>query len=251
MKLILSKNIKIIKALFFVFINLTSMRTIFFFFLVSIQVFSQSNFDLGKQYFVEKKWELAQSNFEKALVQNPNNYQAIEYLGDIFGHQKKWDLAIEKYKTLRDKFPRNANYWYKYGGALGMKAKESNKFKALGMIGDVEEAFLKAAQLDKNHIDTRWALVMLYIELPAIIGGSEKKAQKYATELLELSKVDGYLAKGYIDVYFERYQSAEKNYNLAHKIGNSKITFEKLYDLYLNKLKNVEKAKQLKNNFEL
>ena len=93
------------------------------------------------------------------------------------------------------------------------------------------------------------ALVTLYIELPGIVGGSEKKAQKYAAELLNLSKVDGYLAKGYIDVYFERYQSAEKNYSLAHKIGNSKTTFEKLYDLYLNKLKDAEKAKQLKKEF--
>ncbi len=217
--------------------------------LISTIGFAQSNFDLGKQYFDEKKWELAQSNFEKALVQNPNDYLAIEYLGDIFGYQKKWDLAIEKYKTLRDQFPKKANYWYKYGGALGMKAKESSKWKALGMIGDVEKAFLKAAELDKNHIDARWALVTLYIELPGIVGGSEKKAQKYAAELLNLSKVDGYLAKGYIDVYFERYQSAEKNYSLAHKIGNSKTTFEKLYDLYLNKLKDAEKAKQLKKEF--
>lgn len=228
---------------------LKSMRKVIFLFLVSFQLFSQSNFDLGKKYFDEKKWELAQNNFEKSLAQNQNNYQAIEYLGDIFGYKKKWDLAIEKYKTLRNKFPQNANYWYKYGGALGMKAKESSKWKALGMIGDVEEAFLKAAELDKNHIDTRWALVMLYIELPGIVGGSEKKAQKYAAELLNLSKVDGYLAKGYIDVYFERYQKAEKNYSLAHKIGNSKTTFEKLYDLYLNKLKNSEKAKQLKQDF--
>lgn len=219
--------------------------------LVSTIGFAQSNFELGKQYFAEKKWELAQNNFEKVLVQNPNNYQAIEYLGDIFGHQKKWDLAIEKYKNLRNQFPKKADYWYKYGGALGMKTKESSKWKALGLIGDVEDAFLKAAELDKNHIDTRWALVILYIELPAIVGGSEKKAQKYATELLNLSKVDGYLAKGYIDVYFERYQSAEKNYSLAHKIGNSKTTFEKLYDLYLNKLKDSDKAKQLKNKFEL
>src|SRR5690606_26176131 len=83
---------------------LTSMRNIIFLFLVTFQLFSQSNFELGKQYFVEKKWELAQSNIEKALVQNPNNYQAIEYLGDIFGHQKNWDSAIEKYKTLRDSF---------------------------------------------------------------------------------------------------------------------------------------------------
>lgn len=225
------------------------MKFYLYFLFFTLSSFSQSNFDLGQKYFNENNWELAKENFQKVIDNNPNNYQAIEFLGDIFGHQKKWDSAIEKYKTLRDKFPQNANYWYKFGGALGMKAKESNKFKALGMIDDVENAFLKAAALDKKHIDTRWALVMLYIELPAIIGGSEKKAQKYATELLTLSKVDGYLAKGYIDVYFERYQSAEKNYLQAHKIGNSKTTFEKLYDLYLNKLKNTEKAKQLKKEF--
>jgi hypothetical protein len=131
-----------------------------------------------------------------------------------------------------------------------MKAKESNKFKALGMIDEVEESFLTAAKLDAKHVETRWALVMLYIELPAIIGGSEKKAQKYANELMTLSKVDGYLAKGYIDVYFSRYTNAESNYKKAHEIGNSKTTFEKLYDLYLNKLKDKSKANKLKLEFE-
>ena len=118
-----------------------------------------------------------------------------------------------------------------------MKAKESNKFKALGLIDEVEEAFLTAAKLDSKHIETRWALVMLYLELPGIIGGSEKKAQKYADELTVISKVNGFLAKGYIDIYFKRYVKAESYYKKAHEIGNSKITFEKLYDLYLNKLK--------------
>ena len=35
-----------------------------------------------------------------------------------------------------------------------MKALEVNKFKAFGIIGDVKEAFLKAAELDPEHIDT-------------------------------------------------------------------------------------------------
>jgi hypothetical protein len=61
-------------------------------------------------------------------------------------------------------------------------------------------------------------------------------------ELIELSKVDGYLAKGYIDEYFSRYSKAEANYIKAHEIGNSKTTFQKLYDLYLNKIKDKAKA---------
>ncbi|WP_321540246.1 hypothetical protein [Flavobacterium piscinae] len=145
---------------------------------------------------------------------------------------------------------KNANFHYKYGGALGMKAKESNKFKALGMIDEIEQSFLAAVKLDAKHIESRWALVMLYIELPGIVGGSETKAQKYADELMNLSKVDGFLAKGHIDEYFKRYAKAEANFKKAHEIGNSKTTFQKLYDLYLNKLKQPQKAIELKKKFE-
>jgi tetratricopeptide (TPR) repeat protein len=131
-----------------------------------------------------------------------------------------------------------------------MKAKEINKFKALSLLGDVEDSFLTAAKLDLNHIDARWALVILYIELPGIVGGSEAKALLYSDELMRLSKVDGYMAKGYIDEYFKRYTKAEINYKKAHEIGNSKTTFQKLYDLYKNKMKQTQKAEELKKKFE-
>lgn len=218
--------------------------------MLSFSVFSQSNFEKAEKLYAQKKYYDAEKVFKEHLKTQPNHAKTLEYLGDIAGYKKKWDEAIIHYKKLKNSFPKAANYWYKYGGALGMKAKESNKFKALGMIDEVEESFLTAAKLDSKHIETRWALVMLYIELPAIIGGSEKKAQKYATELMTLSKVDGYLAKGYIDVYFSRYTNAEINYKKAHEIGNSKTTFEKLYDLYLNKLKDKSKANKLKLEFE-
>ena len=218
--------------------------------LFSTSLFAQPHFEHGEKLLLQKKYNEAEKVFKEHLKQHPNHAKTIEYLGDIAGHQKKWDAAITNYKKLKVSYPKNANYWYKYGGALGMKAKESNKFKALGMIDEVEQAFLTAAKLDSKHIETRWALVMLYIELPALIGGSEKKAQKYADELMTLSKVDGYLAKGYIDVYFKRYAKAEINYKKAHEIGNSKTTFEKLYDLYLNKLKDRAKANKLKEQFE-
>jgi hypothetical protein len=91
---------------------------------------------------------------------------------------------------------------------------------------------------------------MLYLELPGIIGGSEKKAQKYADELMRISSVQGFLAQGYIDVYFKRFVKAEFNYKKAFEIEPSKITFEKLYDLYLNKLKDKSKANKLKEQFE-
>ncbi|WP_396137385.1 tetratricopeptide repeat protein [Flavobacterium sp.] len=192
----------------------------------------------------------AKQMFQDYLKSHPNHSKSIEYIGDIAGNQKQWNEAIEYYQKLKISFPKNANYWYKYGGALGMKAKESNKFKALGMIDEIEESFLTAAKLESKHIETRFALVMLYLELPGIIGGSEKKAQKYADELMRISSVQGFLAQGYIDAYFKRFVQAELNYKKAFEIEPSKITFEKLYDLYLNKRKDKSKASKLKDQFE-
>ncbi len=96
----------------------------------------------------------------------------------------------------------------------------------------------------------RWALIEIYLQLPGIFGGSESKAISYSNQLAQLSPVDGYLSKGRIDVYFKRYALAEKNFIKAHEIGKSKITFQKLYNLYLNNLKDTKKAKELKEKFE-
>jgi tetratricopeptide (TPR) repeat protein len=211
---------------------------------------AETDFEKAEKLYKQEKYDQAKTLFESYLKSNPNHYKTIEYLGDIAGNQKKWDEAIKQYKVLKIQFPKTANYWYKYGGALGMKAKSANKFKALGMIDEIESSFLTAAKLDVKHIESRWALVMLYIELPGIVGGSESKAVKYSNELMELSKIDGYLSKGYIDEYFNRYKKAEANYIKAHEIGKSKATFQKLYNLYLNKIKDKAKASKLKEQFE-
>lgn len=218
--------------------------------LFTFNMMAETDFDKAEKLYKQEKFDQAKVLFESYLKSNPNSYKTVEYLGDIAGHQKKWDEAIKHYKVLKLQFPKTANYFYKFGGALGMKAKSVNKFKALAMIDEIESSFLTAARLDSKHLESRWALVMLYIELPGIVGGSEKKAIKYADELMELSKVDGYLAKGYIDEYFNRYKKAEIYYLKAHEIGNSKTTFQKLYSLYLNKLKDKIKASKLKQQFD-
>jgi hypothetical protein len=58
------------------------------------------------------------------------------------------------------------------------------------------------------------------------------------------------LSKGYIDEYFGRNKKAELNYSKAFELSKSKVAFQKLYNLYAYKLKNSEKAQQLKEQFE-
>ena len=138
-----------------------------------------------------------------------------------------------------------------------MKALEVNKFKALGIIGDVKYAFLKAAELDPTHIDVRWAMVELYMQLPGIIGGSKSKSLKYADELEQLSKVDGYLAKGYVYEYDKEPELAESYYKKAIKVGGSLTCYDKLTNLYESEkqpkkaIVNIEKAYEKHNKNHL
>lgn len=212
-------------------------------------LFSQS-FEKGEKLFVDGKYNQAQPILENYLKNNPSNLKVIEYLGDISGHQKSWDKAIAYYNKLKTLKPTEANYYYKYGGALGMKSLEVNKFKALGMIGEVRSSFEKAIALNPKHIEARWALIELNLKLPGIVGGSESKAIKYSSELRELSPVDGYLSRGHIEEYFKRYTNAEEQYKRAILIGESKVCYQKLADLYKNKMKQPDKANKVWEDFK-
>ncbi|AWA28724.1 hypothetical protein HYN48_00705 [Flavobacterium magnum] len=206
-------------------------------------LFSQTDFEKAETLFRQQKYAQSQVLFEKVLKASPGHLKTMEYLGDINGIQKNWKSALAYYRKLKQLQPNTADYVYKYGGVLGMIAKESNKFKALGMIGEIRSSFEKAIKLDPKHIDARWALIELYLQLPGIVGGSERKAIAYSDQLMKISPIDGYLAKGHIDEYFERYTIAEQEYRKAIALGSSRVCYQKLADLYKNKMNQPEKAR--------
>lgn len=193
---------------------------------------AQTNYQQAEEYFKQENFSKAKPIFEKYLKQNPGDKKTREYLGDIAGYQKDWDTAISYYKSLVNEEESNANYHFKYGGALGFKALSVSRIRVVSYIGDIKHHLERAAALDPKHIETRWALVEFYIQLPGIIGGSEKKAIAYADELGTISKVDEFLAKGYIAEYSGRPKDAEKYYKKAIEVGGSPHTYEKLAGLY-------------------
>lgn len=193
---------------------------------------AQTSFDKAETYFKKEQFSKAKPLFERYLKTNPNDKKTREYLGDIAGFNTDWDTAIDFYEGLVEDDNKSANYHFKYGGALGMKALSISKLRAATYIGDIKEHFETAARLDANHIEVRWALVEFYIQLPGIIGGSQRKATEYANQLLKISPVDGYLANGYIAEYDERPNDAERFYKKAIEIGGSPTTYDKLTEHY-------------------
>ena len=193
---------------------------------------AQIPYQQAEQYFKEEKFTQAKPVFEDFLQEHPKDKKTQEYLGDIAAYAKDWDTAIFYYEKLVEEEESNANYHYKLGGALGMKAMSVNPFRAITYVGDIRKQLELAAKLDSNHIEVRWALIEFYIQLPGIFGGSEKKAIQYAEELGAISKVDSYLANGHIAEYFKRFQDAERYYKKAIEVGGSPHTYEKLTALY-------------------
>jgi len=213
-------------------------------FLFPFLIFSQTSFDIAESYYQQGKFNSAKPLFQEYLKDYPSHQKTREYLGDIAGYAEEWDTAILYYEDLVAEDVNSANYNFKYGGSLAMKALGSNQFVALTYIGDIKESFEKAARLDSNHIEVRWALVEFYMKLPGIIGGSEVKAIKYANELGRISSVDGYLARGFIAEYTNQFKEAEGFYKKAIEVGGSRLCYEKLTNLY-EKNEEHEKAKEV------
>ncbi len=191
----------------------------------------------GEPFNIEKNEAINSISSHSKLNRN-SKYYKFEKDGQNAIISKHWDTAIKIYKKLIRLDGKNADYHYKYGSALGFKLLTGQKLVAIFYIGKVKHEFLTAAKLDKNHIDTRWALIETYLRLPFFLGGSIDKAKKYANQLENISKIDGLLAKGRIAKYTKKYNIAKVYFERAVAIGGSKNSYYRLaelYDIYLKK----------------
>jgi len=224
-------------------------KTLAFTLLISSFCTAQSHWQQAQQWFEKNDFKKAKSELNLFLQNNPTHFDANVLLAKSYGYLEQWEEASKKFKKIKDNYPDNADLYYYYGAPLAMQAKTGSKLKALGKLSEIESSFKKSIALNPNHTEAHWALITYYTELPAILGGSATKAKKYAANLVQISPVDGYLAYGYLYEHDKDYKNAESNYLKAHKIGNSKTTYKKLYLLYLNKLKNIDLANQIKQQF--
>ena len=102
-------------------------KLLLFFLFVPICIWSQSNFEKGEKLFQSKKYDEAQVILEGVLKSKPLDIKTMEYLGEIAAHQKAWVKGAEYFKKLKELKPAEADYYFKYGGCLAMRATEVNK----------------------------------------------------------------------------------------------------------------------------
>ncbi|WBL21884.1 tetratricopeptide repeat protein [Zunongwangia sp. HRR-M8] len=180
-----------------------------FFFILCWKSNAQSSEELRTAKKIIQNYEL-----DKAEIFIDRNFEFTEagklYLGNIASHLKEWDKAIDYYKSLVELDPNSAEYHFKVGGAMGMKAIEINKFQAAFLIPKVKEHLEKAVSLDPNHIESKRALSELYLQLPSVLGGSFEKGLAQAKSLNKLSKLDYCIAMASVYNYKDEKQKSAK-----------------------------------------
>ena len=221
------------------------------FLLITFFSFAQNECVKGEAAFKEENYNLAQTYLKTCFDKHPDNSEITFKLARSYAKTENWKAAAETYKILVEANPNNADYNFYYGGSLGLYAKNINPVKSVTYISDIKYYLKKAIELDPKHIDARWALVQIYMELPFIVGGSKSTAKDYATQLLKLSPVDGRLAYGYIHFYEEDWEEAEQQYKKAVAIVKSETCYQKLIEVQLKKNKLQEAKKTLQEAYKV
>ncbi|EMY81127.1 hypothetical protein pgond44_07810 [Psychroflexus gondwanensis ACAM 44] len=218
---------------------------------------AQTQFEKGTTAFNNQNYNRAISYFSDVLEEEPLDKMARDYLGQSYAKLDNWKKSAEVSKTLVEDYPEDAEYNFRYGGALGLVAKNANPFKAMSLLDDVKFHLKKAIQLDPKHIESRWALLQIYLEIPGILGGSEDTSREYASQLKSISPVDGALANGFIERDLENFDKAESFYKEAIELGQSETTYRELAELYkrsnqtIKRFEALEKAATKLNSLEL
>lgn len=203
------------------FKNIYAKSIFIFLFLFNFQTsLAQSDLSKAKSLYshgeLESAVELLDSMDDKCDI-----VEIKSLLTKAYAKLENWEAASKHAEILIQLEPENAEYHFRYGAALGMIAKNSNKLAGLIMLDKILFHLKKATKLDSEHTYSRWCLIKIYLQLPAIIGGTRSKAMKYAEQLVKIDPIEGNLAKAYIERSEANPRSAENHLNKAIQISQS------------------------------
>ena len=112
----------------------------------------------------------------------------------------------------------------------------------------IKKAILKAIDLDEKHMEARIFLIIIYIEAPAILGGSLEQAEKHMKILKQQYPDITFSVEGKIAAKKKNYKEADKLYRQAVK--DNRNPFD-VYELawWLRESKQFDEAITLFNEY--
>ena len=172
--------------------------------------------DQGKEELKKGRIAEAKKVFESVLQSDEKNAEAHYLLASVFMRRdfRNEDEASDHAERAAELSPENAEYQYMYGAALGSKAQRAGVFKQAFMAPKIKNAFLKATELNPNHVQARIGLAQYYLRAPSIMGGDTEKGWENIEAAIKLDEFTGRMTKYRILEQDKKFVEAEQELKL-------------------------------------
>ncbi len=187
--------------------------------------FADAYYNRGLLYSDQQKYELALADYSKAIDINPNFADAYYNRGNLYSDLQKYDLALSDYSKAIDINPNYANAYYNRG----------NLYSDLQKYDLALSDYTKAIDINPNYANAYNNRGNLYSDL-----------QKYDLALSDYSKAieinpnyaEAYNNRGLLYYNLQKYELALADYNQAIRINpNYAMAYNNRGGLYHNQQK--------------
>ena len=103
-----------------------------------------------------------------------------------------YDDAIDYMDVAIEGDNNNADYYFILGSAYAQKSQYAGALSAAFAAPKVKDNWIKALEIDPNHLNARWGLFQYYINAPGIVGGDDEAALKLARDYTRLNPAIGH-----------------------------------------------------------
>jgi len=93
------------------------------------------------------------------------------------------DQSVATFERAVELRPGGSEEHYWLGRAYLAKLQDASMFKKLGLSKKTRTAYLKAIELDPDHVEARSSLASFYFNAPGIAGGSTEKGMEQVEEI--------------------------------------------------------------------
>ncbi|MGD9160169.1 MAG: tetratricopeptide repeat protein [Desulfobacteraceae bacterium] len=202
----------------------------------------------GIKLFKAKQYAEAKAVFENLAKIHQRNATISYYLGMSYIAMRENKKAINSLEEATNLDGKQVDYHYALGIAYNCHLHEVGIFKKFGVGKKCKKAFMKAVELDEKHMEARINLIIGYIDVPAIAGGSLEKAEKHIQILKRQYPDMTFSVEGQLAAKKKNYKEADRLYRQAVKNNrNPSNVFE--LALWLLHCKQLDEANPLFNEY--
>jgi tetratricopeptide (TPR) repeat protein len=148
---------------------------------------------------------------------------ALQLIGQSYfmlGEYKKATEALEKAVALE---PNNAEALHWLGRTYGRRAEMANPFTAPGYATKSRQMFERSVALNPSNKEATGDLLDYYLDAPGFLGGGVQKAEDLAKLIGETDAAEGHYAQAMIDDHQQHYDKAEEQLRHAAALAPRQV----------------------------